>query len=126
MFPYGTDGFHLDITFDYVLLASDWIRSSHHGLKGRDSSFILQEKFRAKGNKLYFGCVDLENAFDSVPTEVIRWAICKLRVEEWLLSAVMCKYTGAKSVVRTVYGNSNGTEIMSACTKVQHQVLCYL
>ena len=32
----------------------------------------------------------------------------KLGVEEWLVSAVMSMYTGAKTVVRTVYGNSKG------------------
>jgi len=36
----------------------------------------MQEKCRAKGTKLYFGFVDLEIAFDRVPKEVIRWAIC--------------------------------------------------
>ena len=35
----------------------------------------------------------------------------KLGVEEWLESAVMSMYTGAKTVVRTVYGNSNGFEV---------------
>ena len=30
----------------------------------------------------------------------------KLGVEEWLIVAVMSMYTGAKTVVRTVYGNS--------------------
>jgi len=35
----------------------------------------------------------------------------KLRVEEWFVSAVMSMYTGAKTVVRTVYGNSNGFEV---------------
>jgi len=64
----------------------------------------MQEKFRAKGKKLYFGFVDLEEAFDTVPREVIRWAMRKLGVEEWLVSAVMSMYTGAKT--RTVYGNS--------------------
>jgi len=34
-----------------------------------------------------------------------------LGVEEWLVSAVMSMYTGAKTVVRTVYGNSNGSEV---------------
>ena len=32
-------------------------------------------------------------------------------VEEWLVSAVMSMYTGAKTVVRTVYGNSSGFEV---------------
>ena len=58
----------------------------------------MQDKFRAKGN-LYFGFVDLEKAFDRVPRGVIRWAMHKMGVEEWLLSAVMSMYTGA--VVRT-------------------------
>jgi len=55
--------------------------------------------------------VDLEKAFDRVPREVIRWAMHKLGVEEWLALAVMCMYAGAKTVVRTVYGNSNGFEV---------------
>jgi len=71
----------------------------------------MQEKFRAKGKKLYFGFVDLEKVFGSVLREVIRWAMHKLGVEEWLVSAVMSMYTGAKTVVRTVYGNSNGFEV---------------
>ena len=45
--------------------------------------------FRVKGKKLYFGFVDLEKAFDRVPREVISWAMRKLGVEEWLVSAVM-------------------------------------
>ena len=32
----------------------------------------------------------------------------KLGVEEWLVSAVMSMYTGAKTVVRTVDGNRKG------------------
>jgi len=53
----------------------------------------------------------LEKAFDRVLREVIRWAMCKLGVEEWLVSAVMSMYTGAKTVVRTVYGNSNSVKV---------------
>jgi len=47
--------------------------------------------------------VDLEKAFDRVPREMTSWAMRKLGVEEWLLSAVMSMYSGAKTVVRTVY-----------------------
>jgi len=32
-------------------------------------------------------------------------------VEEWLVSAVMSMYTGAKTVIQTVYGNSNAFEV---------------
>jgi len=42
----------------------------------------MQEKFRAKGKKLYYCFVDLEKAFDRVPREVIRCAVRKLGVEE--------------------------------------------
>ena len=49
----------------------------------------MQENFRVTGKGLYFGFVDLEKAFDRVPREVISWAMRKLGVEEWLVSAVM-------------------------------------
>ena len=71
----------------------------------------MQENFRVKGKKLYFGFVDLEKAFDRVPREVISWAMLKLGVEESLVSAVMSMYIGAKTVVRTVYGNSKGSKV---------------
>ena len=45
----------------------------------------MQKNFRVEGKKLYFGFVDLEKAFDRVPREVIRWAMRKLEVEEWLV-----------------------------------------
>ena len=53
----------------------------------------------------------MEKAFDRVPREVISWAMHKLGVEEWLVSAVMSMYSGAKTVVRTVYRNNKGFEI---------------
>jgi len=71
----------------------------------------MQKNFRVKGKKLYFGFVDLEKAFDRVSREVIRWAMRKLGVEEWWVLAAMSMYTGAKMVVRTVYGNSSGFEL---------------
>jgi len=71
----------------------------------------MQENFRVKGKKLYFVFLDLEKAFDRVPREVISWAMGKLGVEEWLVSAVMSMYIGAKTVFRTVCGNSKGFEV---------------
>jgi len=62
----------------------------------------MQENFRVKGKKLHFGFVDLEKAFDRVPRDVKSWAMSKMGVEEWLVSAVMSMYIGAKTVVRTV------------------------
>ena len=72
------------------------------GMGTTDAIFIarqMQENFRVKGKKLYFGFVDMEKAFDRVPREVISWAMRKLGVEEWLVSAVVSMYTGAKTVV---------------------------
>jgi len=43
--------------------------------------------------------------------------MCKLGVEEWLALAVMSMNTGAKAVVRKVYGNSNGFEVKVAMQK---------
>ena len=69
--------------------------------------------------------MDLEKAFDKVPREVISWAMRKLGVEEWLVSAVMSMYTGAKTVVRTVYGNSKGFEVKVAPRfSIKSTVIC--
>ena len=68
--------------------------------------FLWQDRCRRilelKAKKLYLDFVDLEKGFDRVPREVISWAMRKLGVEEWLVSAVMSMYAGAKTVVRTV------------------------
>jgi len=53
----------------------------------------------------------LEEAFDRVPREVIRWAMRKVGVEEWLVSVIVSMYTGAKLVVRIDYSNSNDFEV---------------
>ena len=50
--------------------------------------------------KLYYGFVDLEKEFDRVPREVVRWALRKLGVDEWLICTVMALYTDACTVVR--------------------------
>ena len=60
---------------------------------------------------MFWFCGFLEKAFDRVPREVISWAMRKLGDEQWLVSAVMSMYTGAKTVVRTVYCNSKGFEV---------------
>ena len=81
-------------------IGTQWILDLCNGImKGKgtsDAIFIvrqMQEKFRVKGKKLYFGFVDLEK-------NLIRWAMHKLGVEEWLIAAVMSMNTGAKTVVR--------------------------
>jgi len=61
------------------------------------------------------GDIDTQWILDSyksrVKREEIRWAMRKLGVEESLVSAVMSTYSGAKTVVRTVYGNGNDEEL---------------
>jgi len=82
------------------------------GKRTTDAIFMarqMQENFIVKGKKLYFGFVDLEKTFGRMTREMISWAMRKLGVKEWLVSAVM--YTGAKTVVRTVYANSKGFEV---------------
>ena len=63
----------------------------------------VQEKHQAK-KKLYYDFVYLKKAFDRVPREVVRWALRKLGVDEWLIRTVMALYTEAFSVVRTDAG----------------------
>ena len=60
-----------------------------------------QEKHQAKKEKLYYAFVDLEEAFDRVPREVVSWALRKMGVDEWLICTVMSLYTETCTVVRT-------------------------
>jgi len=70
----------------------------------------MQENFRVKGMKLYFGYVDTEKAWQGAKRSD-KLGNAYMGVEEWLVSAVMSMYTCAKTVVRTVYGNSKGFEV---------------
>ena len=72
-----------------------------------DAMFIMQqvhEKHKAKKKKLYYAFVELDKAFDRVPREVVRWALRKLGVDEWLIRTVTALNTEACIVVRTVAG----------------------
>ena len=60
-----------------------------------DAIFVvrqLQEKYLAVNKRLYMAFVDLEKAFDRVPRKVIRWALRKLGVEEWIVLLVQGMY----------------------------------
>ena len=51
-----------------------------------DGIFIMrqvQEKHQAR--RRYYDFVDLEKTFDRVQREVVRWALRKLGVDEWLI-----------------------------------------
>ena len=67
-----------------------------------DAVFVLRrlmEKFRAKNKKLFFVFVDLEKAFDRVPRKVIRFALRRKGVPEYLVNGVMSLYEGCKTAV---------------------------
>jgi hypothetical protein len=84
------------------------------GRSTTDAIFIvrqLQEKFMAKKRALYYAFVDLEKAFDRVPREVVRWALRKLMVEEWLVNVVMAMYEKARTMVRVSQGYSDQFEV---------------
>jgi len=49
-------------------------------------------------------------------------AMHKFGVEEWLVSAIMSMYIGAKTVVRTVYGDNKCFEV-KVCTNYQGSAL---
>ena len=93
----------------------DWRKSIFMPGKGStDTIFIMrqvQEKHQAKKKKLYYVFVDLEKAFDRVPREMVRWALRKLRLDEWLIRTVMALYTEACTVVRTDAGLSESFEV---------------
>ena len=55
--------------------------------------------------------MDLEKEFDRDPREVVRWALRKLGVDEWLRRTVMALYTEAYTVVRTDAGPSDSYEV---------------
>ena len=66
-----------------------------------DAVFVLRrltDKFRAN-NKLFFVFVDLEKAFDRVPREVIRFALRRKGVPEYLVNGGMSLYEGCKTAV---------------------------
>ena len=86
-------------------------------MKGRgttDAIFVvrqLQEKVLGKNKRLYLGFVDLEKAFDRVPREVVKWALRKEGVDEWLIKAVMMTYDGARTAVKVGTGLSDDFEV---------------
>ena len=75
-----------------------------------DAIFILrqiQEKHLDKKKDIFFAFVDLEKAFDRVPREVVRWALRKAMVDEWLVQAVMALFEGTETMVRTASGDTD-------------------
>ena len=55
--------------------------------------------------------MDLEKKFDRVPREMVKWALMKLGVDEWLIRTVIALYAEACTVVRTDAGLSESFEV---------------
>ena len=64
-----------------------------------------------KKKKMYYAFRDLEKELDRIPREVVRCALRKLGVDEWLIRTVMALYTVACTVVRTDAGLSESFEV---------------
>ena len=81
-----------------------------------DAIFVvrqLQEKYLAANKRLYMAFLDLE-AFDRVPRKVIRWALRKFSVEEWIVRLVQGMYANVRSRVRVGEGYSEEFEVKVA------------
>ena len=79
-----------------------------------DAIFVvrqLQEKYLAANKRLYMAFVDLEKAFNRVPTKVIWWALRKLGVDEWIVRLVQGMYSNARSRVGVGEGYSKEFEV---------------
>lgn len=72
------------------------------GRGGTDDTFIVRQMHKniLLERKLHFIFVDLEKALDRVPRDVIKRAMWRLEVEEWLVRVVMDMYEGATTLVR--------------------------
>ena len=60
----------------------------------------IEEKCLTKKKKLYFVIIDLEKAFDRVYRGVVRWAMRKPNVDEWVKETVMAMYEFSNSALR--------------------------
>ena len=66
----------------------------------------MQERFLVKKKALINVFLDLEEAFDKLPREVVWWTLKKLGVEYWLMKDVMTMYDNVRITVKTKYGSS--------------------
>ena len=57
----------------------------------------LQKKHMTANKPLYMSSIDLEEAFDQVPQDVIWWAVRKLRIEQCLLHLVQFIYKDVRN-----------------------------
>ena len=71
-----------------------------------DAIFILrqlQENFLQKKKNTYCAFVDLEKFFDRVPSQILWWAMLKVKIDElllWVIQVVKSMYDNAQSKIR--------------------------
>ena len=68
-----------------------------------DAIFVireLKEKYFTVGKQIYMAIVGLKKAFDRVPQKMIRWAMRKLVLYEWIVSLVYGMYENVQRSVR--------------------------
>ena len=73
----------------------------------------LQEKYLGKNKNLYFAFVDLEKAFDRVPSDVVRLSMRKLNIDEWPTETVMAMYelSGSTARVKNTVGSKFNVKV---------------
>lgn len=68
--------------------------------------FAIAEEYRAKNRPLFVAFLDMEKAFDRVPRDTIWWSLRKKNVPEQYVNIIADMYRGARSMVRTVVGET--------------------
>ena len=85
------------------------------GRSTSDAIFVvrqLQEKYLARNKELWMAFVDLDEAFDRVPREVVWWALIYLSVDEWIVSVKRAMYEDATTKVILNGRESNTFSVM--------------
>ena len=83
----------------------------------------MQEEYQKKDKKLYMCFVDMEKAFDRVPSKVMEWAMRKKGLSGVTVRAVMSLYDGAKTSVKA--GSAYSEEFKVKVGVRQGFVLCH-
>src|SRR6267154_2254273 len=79
-----------------------------------DAIFIVrqvQEKFLGKQKELWMAFVDLEEAFNRVPRDVVWWALRHVGVEEWIVNLIKSMYEEVTTSVKINGEESEGFEV---------------
>ena len=101
----------LEHILNTIIREQFFVNNMQFGCRGTTDAFFilgeLQEKYLQKKKNIYFAYVDLEKAFDLVPRRILRWAMRKLRIDEWIIQIVKSMHNNAHSKVRITNSYSN-------------------